>query len=263
VVKKMKGARGMKKPFFISMLCTGLLLILPGLVLPAIAAGGLTAGEIMERIDRTVSAPRDQEFHVKLVITDAKGNESHREMVMMQKGTDRRLVKFTAPPEQRGIAFLSLPGGLTYLYLPAYKQTRRIASHVRNQKFAGTDFSYEDMEARKYSADWNAKLLAEEEGLYRLELTPKEKTVTDYGRLIVEVRADIFFPVKIEFFDKANRPRKVMTQDKLEQINGYWIAREAEMKDLQAGTSSKMFFTEVKFDSGLSDDIFTERYLSR
>ena len=35
------------------------------------------------------------------------------------------------------------------------------------------------------------------------------------------------------------------------------------MKDLQAGTSSKMFFTEVKFDSGLSDDIFTERYLSR
>ena len=200
----------MKKPFFISMLCTGLLLILPGLVLPAIAAGGLTAGEIMERIDRTVSAPRDQEFHVKLVITDAKGNESHREMVMMQKGTDRRLVKFTAPPEQRGIAFLSLPGGLTYLYLPAYKQTRRIASHVRNQKFAGTDFSYEDMEARKYSADWNAKLLAEEEGLYRLELTPKEKTVTDYGRLIVEVRADIF-PVKIEFFDKANRPRKVMT----------------------------------------------------
>ena len=31
-----------------------------------------------------------------------------------------------------------------------------------------------------------------------------------------------------------------MTQNKLEQISGYWIAREAEMKDLQAGTSSKM-----------------------
>src|SRR5690554_2659829 len=254
----------MKKPVFSLMF----LLLLPGLLLSADTAGADTAGaitanQIMERVDQTVSAALDQEILVKLVITDAKGNESQREMVMMQKGNDRRMVKFTAPPEQRGIAFLSLPGGMTYLYLPAYKQTRRIASHVRNQKFAGTDFSYEDMEARKYSADWNAKLLVEEEGLYRLELTPKEKTVTDYGRLIVEVRADIFFPVKIEFFDKANRPRKVMTQNKLEQINGYWIAREAEMKDLQAGTSSKMFFTEVKFDSGLADDIFTERYLTR
>ena len=249
----------MKKPLFYF----GLLLILPGLLFPAAAAGALTAGEIMERVDQTVSAPRDQEMHVKLVITDAKGNESHREMVMMQKGSDRRMVKFTAPPEQRGIAFLSLPGGMTYLYLPAYRQTRRIASHVRNQKFAGTDFTYEDMEARKYSADWEAKLLAEEDGLYRLELSPKEGTVSDYGRLIVEVKAGIFFPVKIEFFDKANRPRKVMVQDKLEQINVYWIAREAEMRDLQAGTSSKMFFTEVKFDSGLADEIFTERYLAR
>ena len=249
----------MKKPLFYF----GLLLILPGLLFPAAAAGALTAGEIMERVDQTVSAPRDQEMHVKLVITVANGNESHREMVMMQKGSDRRMVKFTAPPEQRGIAFLSLPGGMTYLYLPAYRQTRRIASHVRNQKFAGTDFTYEDMEARKYSADWEAKLLAEEDGLYRLELTPKEGTVSDYGRLIVEVKADIFFPVKIEFFDKANRPRKMMVQDKLEQINGYWIAREAEMRDLQAGTSSKMFFTEVKFDSGLADEVFTERYLAR
>ena len=89
----------MKKPFLILAL-VGLLFILPGLLFPTAAAGGLTAGQIMERIDRTVSAPRDQELHVKLVITDAKGNESHREMVMLQKGSDRRLVKFTAPPEQ-------------------------------------------------------------------------------------------------------------------------------------------------------------------
>lgn len=254
----------MKKPVFSLMF----LLLLPGLLLSADTAGADTAGaitanQIMERVDQTVSAARDQEIQVKLVITDAKGNESQREMVMMQKGNDRRMVKFTAPPEQRGIAFLSLPGGLTYLYLPAYRQTRRIASHVRNQKFAGTDFTYEDMEARKYSVNWDAKLLGEEDGLYRMELSPKAGTVTDYGLLIVDVKTDIFFPVKIEFFDKSNRLCKVMVQEKLEKISGYWVARESEMKDLQAGTSSRMFFTEVKFDSGLSDDIFTERYLAR
>lgn len=239
------------------------LLFLPGLLAPALAGSGLTAAEIMERVDQTVAAAKDQEMLVKLVITDAKGNVSQREMVMMQKGNDRRMVKFLAPPEQKGIAFLSLPGGLTYIYLPAYRQTRRIASHVRNQKFAGTDFTYEDMEARRYSADWEAKLLGEADGRYRLELTPKAGTVTDYARLIVEVTTDSFYPVRIEFFNKGNKLQKVMVQDKLEKIGAYWVAREAEMKDLQAGTSSKMFFTEVKFDQGLADEIFTERYLAR
>jgi len=217
----------------------------------------------MARVDQTVSAAQDQEIRVKLVITDAKGRVSEREMLMLQKGGDRRMVKFLAPPEHKGIAFLSLPGGLTYVYLPAYRQSRRIASHVRNQKFAGTDFTYEDMEARRYSGEWEAKLLGEENGRYRLELTPKAGTVTDYGRLLVEVTTDSFYPVRIEFFDKGNQLRKVMVQEKLEKIGAYWVAREAEMKDLQAGTSSKMYFLEVKFDQGLADEFFTERYLAR
>jgi len=249
----------MKKIFFLLLA----LLLLPGTVVPAGAAGELTAGQIMEKVDHTLNAPLDQEMQANLIITDAKGNESRRKMVIMQKGDDRRMVRFLEPPDQRGIAFLSLPGEITYLYLPAYRQTRRIASHVKNQKFAGTDFTYEDMETKKYTGDWEAELLAEKDGLYHLELYPKEETVTDYGRLVVRIRKDIFFPVKIEFYDKGNNLYKIMLQEKIEQIDGYWIALESEMKDQQAGTATSMIFTEVKFDTGLADDIFTERYLSR
>jgi hypothetical protein len=56
-----------------------------------------------------------------------------------------------SPASEAGIAFLSLPDDLMYLYMPAFGRERRIASHVKNQSFAGTDFSYEDMEAREYA----------------------------------------------------------------------------------------------------------------
>ncbi len=239
------------------------LLLVPGLIVPAGAAEKLTAGQIMEKVDETLNAPQDQEIRADLIITDAKGNESRRKMVIWQKGDDRRMVRFLEPPDQRGIAFLSLPGEINYLYLPAYRQTRRIASHVKNQKFAGTDFTYEDMEVKKYSGAWQPELQAETDEFYLLELYPKEGTVTDYGRLVVQIRKDIFFPVKIEFYDKGNNPYKIMSQEKIEQIDGYWVARESEMKDLKAGTKTRLIFTEVKFNTGLADEIFTERYLSR
>ena len=74
-----------------------------------------------------------------------------REMSMLQKGSEKRFVKFLSPTAQAGIAFLSLPDDVMYIYLPALKKVRRIASHVKNTKFAGTDFTYEDMEAARYS----------------------------------------------------------------------------------------------------------------
>ena len=54
-----------------------------------------------------------------------------------------------------------------------------------------------------------------------------------------------------------------MTREKLEKVNGYWISKESEREDLKAEHKTKMMIVDVKFDSGLSDDKFTKRYLSR
>jgi len=61
------------------------------------------------------------------------------------------MFRFTAPASQAGIAFLSLPNDVMYMYLPAFGKERRIASSAKNQNFAGTDFSYDDMESVPFS----------------------------------------------------------------------------------------------------------------
>jgi outer membrane lipoprotein-sorting protein len=150
-----------------------------------------------------------------------------------------------------------------YLYLPAFKKTRRIASHVKNQRFAGTDFSYEDMEARRYSEKWNAKRLADEGGDFVLELTLKAGQTSEYTRLKMWVGQDNFYSRRTEYYDRAGQLYKVMTLSDIRQLGGYWEAFEKTMQDVRTQHASRMTISEAKFDTGIPDSHFTEQYLSR
>jgi outer membrane lipoprotein-sorting protein len=220
----------------------------------------LTAIEIMQRVDDVLYAPKDKQLQMKFVLIDKSGKESVRELSAMEKGADRRLMKFIAPADQKGIAFLSLPNDVMYLYLPAFGKTRRIASHVKNTKFAGTDLTYENLEAKRFSPEWDPKLLGSDGEFYSIEQTPKPNKITEYSKLRVTVRKDNFYPVKVEYYDKAGNLYKIMSRNKVEKVGEkYWDSRESIMEDLKAQHKTKLIIVEEKFDTGISDDAFTER----
>ncbi|MCD4678217.1 MAG: outer membrane lipoprotein-sorting protein, partial [Desulfobacula sp.] len=103
------------------------------------------ANEILQNVDKVLYSARDQQNTVTIILIDKDGDESISGADVIQKGNDMRLFRFTSPASQAGIAFLSLANDVMYIYMPAFGKERRIASHVKNQKFAGTDFSYDDM----------------------------------------------------------------------------------------------------------------------
>ena len=223
----------------------------------------LTPVEILQKADTVVNEPKDQDLKIRLVLIDKESRQKERVMTMLQKGGEKRLVKFLSPADQKGIAFLDLPEDVMYLYLPAFKKVRRIASHVKNTSFAGTDFTYDDMGTINYSDDYTPELSKETEHCFVLKLTPKEGVNKDYQKLLMWVRKSNFYPAKIEYYDRANKLYKVMEREKIEKVGNYWIAKEAEMADLKKEHKTKMFITEVQFDTGLKDELFTRRYLKR
>ena len=223
----------------------------------------LTAVQILQKADDVINAPRDQDLKIKLILIDKKGNEKVREMSMLQKGSDKRLVKFLSPADQKGIAFLSLPDDVMYLYMPAFKKIRRIASHVNNTKCAGTDFTYEDMEAVRYSDKYIPEYIRKEDNHFILQLIPKEGIKTDYSKLIMSIREDNFYITKIEHYNRGDKLFKIMIRDNIEKIGEYWLARESEMQDLKSKHTTKMIIEEVILDSKVSDDKFTKRNLKK
>ncbi len=233
------------------------------LLVTGLKAGDLTPQQIIKKTDDVVNAPKDQDMSSVMILIDDKGNEKERKTVMLQKGSETRLVRFLTPADQKGIAFLSLPDDVMYLYLPAFHKIRRIASHVKNNNFAGTDFSYDDMSSFKYSEEYNPKLLSTTDEFYSMELIPKKDVQKDYSKLIMTIRKDNFYPVKIEHFDKGGNLWKVLEKKRVEKKGSYWISLEMEMKDLKKNHSTKMITDKIKLDSGLSDKKFTKRNLKK
>ena len=185
-----------------------------------------TADQILKKLDDVMNAPRDQKMKQKVELIDKRGNSKIRVLQVSQKGSDRRMAKFLSPADQKGIAFLSLPNDVIYLYLPAFKKVRRIATHVKNTKFAGTDFTYEDMEAKRYADKWIPELLKTEANHYIIQIKPKKGVRTDYSKIKLQVRKDNFYPVKVEFFNKGGRLFKILKTKNIQKVGKYWTAKQ-------------------------------------
>ncbi len=224
---------------------------------------GLSPEEILRKVDSVMNAPNDQYMIIEMSLIDRGGNKTIRKIEIYQKGSNKRLGKFISPAEYKGIGFLSLPKGVFYIYLPAFKKIKRISSNVKNSKFAGTDFTYEDMEPKDYEKNWQGSIIDEDSLYYKLKIFPKTGIKSDYKYIILTVRKDIYYPVKSEYFKSNDNLVKIMTADSLSRINGYWIATVSKMKDLRSRHTSIMKLKDIKLNMGLSNSIFTKRFLKQ
>jgi len=225
------------------------------------SANAQDASTILNKMDDVMYSPEDMTSKTKIVLIDKAGKERMRESNVIQKGNDKRIFRFTAPSSQAGISVLSLPDDVMYLYLPAFGKERRISSSVKSQNFAGTDFSYDDMEAKPYSEKYTPELLETTGNEFVLELIPISPK-SSYSKLIVKVHNTNFYPIAMEYYDKGQKKIKVASY-RFKKIGKYWNAEEIFMTDLKKNHKTKMIMSEVKYDQGLSDDEFTVRKLKQ
>ena len=229
-----------------------------------LAAQELTALEILQKSDAIGMAPQDKHSLSTMILIDKDGDQKERKSEIFERNKeDLRLVRFLSPADQKGISFLNLPDDKMYLYLPAFRKIRTIASHVKNESFAGTDFSYDDMSASGFAEDYDPALLETTEEFYVLELTPKPESEKDYSKLITWVRKDNFFAVKMEYYDRGGNLWKVMEQRQIEKRGEYWVALEVELTDLKTNHRTNVVTDSIEMDTDMSDDIFTQRNLKR
>jgi len=214
---------------------------------------------LLKKMDDVMYSSKDMTGLNKIVLINKNGKESVREATIAQKGTDKRLFRFTKPASQAGISVLSLPNDVMYLYMPAFGKERRISSSVKNQKFAGTDFSYDDMESKLFSQKYSPRLIDTRDNVYVLELLPKSKK-SAYSKVILYLNKKYFYPEKMEYYDKGNHKVKEAVYT-FKKIGNYWNASQIVMKDLKKNHTTKMIMSGVKYDRGIPDDYFSVRKL--
>lgn len=213
------------------------------------------ADELLQNMDKLMSAPKDKQAIVKMVLTNKAGKEKIREAVLKQKGMYKKLYRYTKPEKKAGISTLSLPNDIMWLYMPAFEKPIKISLLSKSQAFTGTDFSYEDMSGIPYSERYTPKLgKSNDPDVYLLELVPKSKRLK-YSKIILYLDKVQNYPIKMEYFNKNNLFDKVATY-KYAKKGKYWYAEEVLMVDVKKEHSTGIFLTDVKFDQGLADEEF-------
>ena len=255
------------------------LLLLAGLVLPARAE---TARELLDKVKALNTTTRkwtDRTQKLRLEIVDRRGSVRARDLeIYMKKYPDdanRSIVFFESPPEVKGTGFLQWANAHTadeqWLYLPELKRVRQISGGSRRESFVGTDFSYEDLAIIGQIADWSdadahAVLLRDEpidgSPAAVIEFTPVGKDVA-YSKIRVWLRRSDLVIVKYEFVDQKGRVAKVLTVGGIKPVGSVPTAFHFDMQNVLAGSHTSVEFLEVKYDTGLSDDAFTQRTLER
>ncbi|MCK4353278.1 outer membrane lipoprotein-sorting protein [candidate division WOR-3 bacterium] len=244
----------------------GIVLFLP-LVLWAEtpARQGLAGGddEILKKAEDAMNAPKDRMAEIKLTLIDKDGDSKIREIKMWQLGKEKRLIKFLSPADVKGVGFLVLSDNEMYLYMPAFKKIRRIASHAKNENFMGTDFSYNDIGKCQYTKDFTAEIKEETEEEYILELTPRPKSDVDYAKLIVWVDKAHYIPNKVEYYNEKGKILKVMKNEDTEKVDKYWTPKKVTMENLKTEHKTVMEMGKVVHDIGFKEGMFTKRMLKR
>jgi outer membrane lipoprotein-sorting protein len=222
-------------------------------MLPATAQEDAKA--ILAKMDQIMFSPKDKSGTLTMILVEKDGSEKVREAEMFQKGPDKKLYRYTKPDSQKGIASLSLPGDVMWLSMPAFDKPKKISLLSRSQAFTGTDFSYEDMATTPYSDRFIPTLQSTGANDYVLDLVPVSGK-SSYSKIILRVDKNNGYPIWMKFYNLQGRMFKEATYT-YEKIGKYWNAAEVVMKDLEKNHSTKIRLTNIKFDQGLSDDIFT------
>lgn len=223
------------------------------------------AGEaIFREADRRESGYGDLQVDLEMILRTSQGTESRRSLrirqLEMPDDGDRLLVVFETPKSIGGTALLSYAHKFEpddqWMYLPALKRVKRIASQNKSGPFLSSEFAYEDMaleEVEKYTY----RLLEAREGegatSYVVERVPTDEH-SGYGRQVVTLDGEAFRIHHIDYYDRQDRLLKTLVVDGYQRYDRFWKPGRMLMTNLQTGKSTELTWSNYAFATGLDAD---------
>jgi outer membrane lipoprotein-sorting protein len=229
---------------------------------------------IATEADRRDTGFGDYTSDVKMILKNKQGQESVREIrsrtLEVENDGDKSMTIFDKPRDVQGTALLSFthkegPDD-QWLYLPALKRVKRIASDNKSGPFMGSEFAYEDIasqEIEKYTYRYLRDENLDGMEVFVFERYPVDKK-SGYTRQIIWMDKEHYKERKIEFYDRKDSLLKTLVfADFHQYLDQYWRAHDMHMENHQTGKSTRLLQNNYKFRSGLTDRDFDKSSLKR
>ncbi len=220
---------------------------------------------IFEEADRRASGYQDLQVDLEMTLNTGANRSSTRSLSIRQlempDDGDRLLVVFDTPKSIRGTALLSYAHKTEaddqWMYLPALKRVKRIASKNKSGPFLSSEFAYEDMalqEVEKYSYRMLETRIGDEGLNLIVERVPTDE-YSGYARQVVTVDAAELQIRHIQYFDRQNRPLKTLeVSDYQLYEERFWKPGRMLMSNGQTGKTTELVWRDYQFGTGLDAD---------
>jgi outer membrane lipoprotein-sorting protein len=88
-------------------------------------------------------------------------------------------------------------------YFPKVNKVIKVPPSMMMGSWMGSDFTNDDLvKENTYREDYTYKILKKEKQIYTIELTPKPKTITVWGKLVLLVDASRLYPLRQDYYDE-------------------------------------------------------------
>lgn len=230
--------------------------------------------EIAKEVEARDSGWGDFSAKMQMTLINHKGEKTTREIYnksLEVKGDgDKSMSLFKTPRDIKGTAMLTFSHKLDadeqWLYLPALKRVKRISSRNKSGPFMGSEFAYEDLgsqEIEKYKHFYLKDATLGDIEVFKTKRIPQYK-YSGYTKIIAYIDKKRYIPLKLEFFDRKNKPLKTLEfKDYKQYLGKFWRASVMQMTNHQNNKKTILSWQNYQFKTGLKDSDFKSSKLKR
>jgi hypothetical protein len=201
-----------------------------------------------------------------LVVELADGTRLEREGVRFRRngedGLADRLSVLRSPEALAGLALLSKdrPGrpAAQWVYFPAYRRVRRVASHRVGGAYVGSDFDYADLAPPRIEAgEHRVTSAVEVGGRACVVIETKKHPDLPFHKRVSMVDREHALAQRVEYYDEEDRLTKVATVERVAKIENWLTPVKISMTNKVTGSRSTIELEEIRYDVGLEPELFT------
>jgi len=222
------------------------------------------ATAIVQQMETALEPARPSTQKWTIVVTDKQGESTQLVAYQARKRVRNEnwlLTVLQAPKSLEGIAYLVQERedqpGLQWIYLPAVRRVRELMPSGEQQDFLGTDFTYGDLGfLNLHDRTYTFLGMKQHQGVWAYEVQEIPHQSWYYSRIVTWVAADSSLPLQRAYYDRANRLWRIERFEEIKRIDGVPTPLWISMEDRQAGSSSTIAVSEVRYDADVPDSLF-------
>ncbi|MFT6908775.1 MAG: outer membrane lipoprotein-sorting protein [Oleiphilaceae bacterium] len=230
--------------------------------------------EIAIEADKRNTGWQDTTAEMTMILRNNRGEQSIRNLrvksLEVADDGDKSLTIFDEPKDVSGTALLTFSHKTDsddqWLYLPALKRVKRIASKNKSGPFMGSEFAFEDLssqEVEKYTYEYLKDAACGELTCFLVKRIPTDDN-SGYTSQIAWIDQSEYRVIKVDFYDRKKALLKTLISDGYTQyLDTFWRPEKMAMQNHQTGKSTDLIWKNYQFKTGLDDGDFSKNSLKR